>query len=131
MANKTKEQYIEDLKKLDPDFPVKEDHNLADLKRFVKLFEAEQGLKDKDKKIDALKQAVSELESAVEELNLKLGEAKIDNPTVKVGKSNYRVLHGVNYKRQDYSKEQIAEDSSVAAALVKIKSSALEIIEED
>lgn len=135
---KKREELVEELLGLDPKFPVKDDHNNADLERFIKLLKSEAEnaeLKEQNKKLkkesNEQNEAIEGLTETVNSLEKTKGNT---NPVVSVNNKDFEVLHAITtnikspFGKVNFSKKEISENKKLQAYLVKQGSSALKPI---
>jgi len=136
---KTKADYIADLQALDTEekYPVKEDHNVEDIRIRIELIEGQKKVAELSEEITTLEEEKTALAEANEELNRKLldAETNASNTTNELlvtlkGKGKVNVLHGVRHKGKPYTKEELAENEELVAELLKKGSSAVQLINE-
>lgn len=138
MAKKTREQLVAELKELDPKFPVKDDHNNADLERFIKLLNSEAENADLKEQNKNLKKETEEQSEAIEGLTETVSSLEKTkgntNPVVTVDKKDYEVIHhittsiGSPFGKKSFTKKEISENKKLQAFLVKQESSALKLL---
>lgn len=71
-----KEDYIKELLELDKDFPLKDDHNVADIRRFIALIKAEKQLEQLSKDVNDLSSDNDDLKAALEEKTAAVNKAE-------------------------------------------------------